>query len=144
MDPQHYKILDMLKPYGKNIEIKELTPLYKTLYIFYLNHPEGVSLKNLGDHREELYRLYGEVSGKSKKVVTAKIDNLSISHRNLFSQNKNIINTKIKMTIGEPLSSFYLIDGAPRDPFRINLPQELIHLPEELKGYPSKDYDIRK
>jgi hypothetical protein len=128
---------------GKNVEIKELTPLYKALYIFYLNHPEGVALKNLSDHRKELCQLYKEISGKKTTKVNSIIDKLSKSQVNLFSQNKNIINTKIKMTLGEPLSSFYLIGGAPREPFKINLSQDLVDIPDTLKVSTNKAFDIR-
>lgn len=140
-DKKNYRIcIELL---GKNVEIRELTPLYKALYVFYLNHPEGVALKFLSDHREELCQLYKEISGKKMTEVKSIIDKLSKSQKNLFSQNKNIINTKIKNTLGEPLSSFYLIDGAPREPFKINLSQDLVNMPDTLKAFIHRAFDIR-
>lgn len=140
-DKKDYRICVELL--GKKVEIKELTPLYKALYVFYLKHPEGVALKFLSDFNDELCLLYKEISGKRMTEVKSIIHKLSKSQKNLFSQNKNMINTKIKMTLGEPLSSFYLIDGAPREPFKINISQDLVELPDTLKFTSNKPFDIR-
>ena len=36
----------------------ELTPVHKAVYLFFLHHPEGIELKRLSEHRQELLELY--------------------------------------------------------------------------------------
>lgn len=64
----HGKIF--LPDYG-NKEIR-LTPLEKTLYLFFLNHPEGMMLHDLVNHREELKNIYSRIS---TSVLLAEIRN---------------------------------------------------------------------
>lgn len=40
----------------------ELSPVHKAVYLLYLNHPEGIEFKRLGDYRSELLHLYKETS----------------------------------------------------------------------------------
>lgn len=58
----------VLADYNKEVT---LTPVHKALYILFLNHDEGIEFKDLGDHREELCRLYKMVA---PMIDTAKID----------------------------------------------------------------------
>lgn len=58
----------ILADYNKEVT---LTPVHKALYILFLNHDEGIEFKDLGDHREELRRLYKKVA---PMIDTAKID----------------------------------------------------------------------
>lgn len=58
----------ILADYNKEVT---LTPVHKALYILFLNHDEGIEFKDLGDHREELSRLYKMVA---PMIDTAKID----------------------------------------------------------------------
>lgn len=46
--------------YG-NLEFP-LNPKERTVYLFFLNHPEGVRLVDLQDHKEELWELYKSIS----------------------------------------------------------------------------------
>ena len=42
----------------------ELSPINKALYIFFLNHREGIEFKSLSDYREELMALYRKVGNR--------------------------------------------------------------------------------
>lgn len=43
----------------------KLRPMEKTLFFFYLRHPEGVAFKDLIDYRSEIYRIYGHLTNQS-------------------------------------------------------------------------------
>lgn len=71
---KHYKIL--LVDY--DMEIK-MGPLPKTVFLFYLRHPEGVRFSCLQDHVDELRRIYERVSvnddpRKMEESINALID----------------------------------------------------------------------
>jgi hypothetical protein len=94
-----------------DLELK-LNPKEKTIYLFFLNHPEGVHLSYLTDYQDELLELYNR--------FTAQIDHHEIerSLQRLIDPLDNDINVvlsrikrKLKDAVGEELLSFYHIDG---------------------------------
>lgn len=112
-----------------NHELK-LTPLYKTLYVFYLNHLQGVKLNELSDHREELMWWYGKFSiSSSRKAMEASISALVDSVGSSFSEKKSHLNREIEKSLGVELSKYYKIEGARGEAFKINLSAELVMLP---------------
>jgi hypothetical protein len=75
-------------PLYPQISIK-LEPLPKSLYILFLQHPEGIILKDIQEYEEELKKIYCTISGRKNpsvinrvfKSVTNPLDNQL--HRNL-------------------------------------------------------------
>lgn len=121
----------ILLPNLNYIEIR-LNPLFKTLYVFYLKHNEGVKLNELNDFREELLLLYKRFSTltieESNVVLESRIDDLINPYGGSFSQKKYKINRIISELLGEPLAKFYRIEGIPGEPFKINISQNLIDI----------------
>lgn len=108
----------------KGLEFR-LTPLFKTLYIFYLKHKDGVRLNELVDYREELCKLYQRLSDKTTRKSREKsINALVDATGNSFSQKKSKINRTITELLGEPLARHYRIVGGRGEAFRIDLPRE--------------------
>ena len=55
----------------------ELSPINKALYIFFLNHEEGIEFKCLSDYRDELTELYRTVGNRvSDAIIRESIDRL--------------------------------------------------------------------
>lgn len=76
---RQFKIL--LVDYDKEIK---MGPLPKTVFLFYLRHPEGVKFSYLQDHVNELLRIYGHVSvnddlEKMRESIASLTDPLSNS-----------------------------------------------------------------
>ena len=118
----------IILPTLNNLEIR-LNPLFKTVYIFYLKHPEGVRLKDLSSFKTELLDIYGRLSSADdNQVIKAKISDLISPLSSSFSQKKSKINKIITDLLGDSLAQFYRIEGQPATPFRINLPSELIQI----------------
>ena len=64
----------LLPRYEKEVE---LSPINKALYIFFLNHEEGIEVKCLSDYREELTELYRMVGNRvSDEIIYESIDRL--------------------------------------------------------------------
>lgn len=124
---------NIILPDLDNLEIR-LTPLIKTLYIFYLRHTEGVALADLIDYKEELLSIYRELTGRvDDDKIKKSIHNLVNAHGNSFSEKKSTINRVINQLLDEPLAKFYRIEGKPGEAFKINLPEKLIDIQTNIK-----------
>ncbi len=111
-----------------NLELK-LYPLDKVLYVFYLNHLEGIRLNELSDHKQELLALYRKFSNAdSDDAIKLKIDDLINPFSGSFSQKKSRINKTINNLLGPNLARYYCIAGEPGERFKINLPADLINI----------------
>ena len=111
-----------------NLELK-LYPLDKVLYVFYLNHLEGVRLNELNDHQQEMLSLYRKFSNAGcDDAIKLKIKDLIDPFSGSFSQKKSRINRKINDLLGPNLAKYYSIAGEPGERFKINLPADLISL----------------
>ncbi len=96
-----------------NLELK-LNPLEKTLYLFFLNHPEGVHLNDLGDpeNKREIKSSYENLSVLlDEERITQSIEQLTNPLENSASEKISRINRKIKRAVGDELAIPYLISG---------------------------------
>ena len=138
-----YKI--MLSDYGKEVK---MTPLQKTLYIFYLRHPEGVAFKMLSAYYDELLAIYKVLSNRED------LEKQQHSIRRLVDATDNAINEKcsrIKEAFLKVVDDFiaqnyyiclkkeqYKDEGITYTNLlkRIILPRDLIVYPEEIRNIP--------
>ena len=138
-----YKI--MLSDYGKEVK---MTPLQKTLYIFYLRHPEGVAFKMLSAYYDELLDIYKVLSNREN------LQKQQHSIRRLVDATDNAINEKcsrIKEAFLKVVDDFiaqnyyiclkketYKEDSTIYTNLlkRITLPRELVLYPEEILNIP--------
>lgn len=119
----------------------ELSPINKALYIFFLNHREGIEFKCLSDYREELMALYRKVGNRvSEDIIRESIDRLV----NPLDNSINEKCARIKSAFAKCMDSYQLsyyaiskhsvrqVEGSPRiwyDRRRtITLPRELVQM----------------
>jgi hypothetical protein len=109
-----------------NIEIK-LRPLEKTLYFFYLDHPEGVGLSFLRGKREEMYEIYGKISSLgSLDEMKGRIDDMvDVTKSSAFEKISKIKAAFVK-AIGEELAKSYYIQGGNGEVKRVELDRGLV------------------
>lgn len=121
----------ILLPELNNLEIR-LSPLFKTLYIFYLTREKGVRLNELSDFKADLLDIYRKLSNlavdDTNSILEARIDDLINPFGESFSQKKSKINKIITDLLGESLAKYYIIDGAKGEPFKINIDKHLIDI----------------
>lgn len=118
-----------LPDYG-NIEIR-LTPLEKTLYLFFLNHPEGVMLHSLVDHRKELRQLYGRFTNSGMLTeVHSRIEELVSVINNGVSEKISKIKAAFVKALGKDLADFYIIKGPNGHAKRVELNHQLLFIVE--------------
>jgi len=116
----------LLLPDLGNTELK-LNPKEKTLYLFFLNHPEGVRLNHLCDHQRELEQLYSRFvrSGESNTVreaIERLVDVIDPNQHQVLSR----IKSKIIRAVGSKMAPLYLISGERDEPKKINLDREFV------------------
>lgn len=104
-----------------------LTPLEKTILIFFLRNPEGIRLAELDDYETEIFTIYQHLKANADPLNIRKlVDNIDGN----FSYNKSRLNRKLRDQIGEPLANFYVINGLPGERFSVAVPRELISMPK--------------
>jgi hypothetical protein len=109
-----------------NLEVK-LRPLEKALYFLFLQHPEGLFLSNLCDHRDQLYTLYEQVSNSGTlEEMHQKIDNMTNVLSNSASEKISRIKNEFESLIGDELAAHYYIRGEVGQVKKIQLPGSLI------------------
>lgn len=113
-----------------NLEVK-LTPLEKTLFLLFLNHPEGIRLVELSDFRPELKRIYsGLYNGSEPGLVDSNIVSLSDPLSNSASEKLSKIKSKFINALGGDLASFYFPSGQNTQPRKIELERVLVEFCE--------------
>lgn len=109
-----------------NMEI-EMTPLPKTLFLFMLKYPNGVMLKELYKHKQELLYIYGRISNRSD------LDQMQNSINDMTNATSNSVNEKCSRIkeafvtkMDERIASAYFITGDRQEPKRITLDRSLV------------------
>lgn len=109
-----------------NLELKP-GPRELAVYIFFMNHPEGVIFKQIDAHREEISFLYRQISktdieSKIINTIEAMADHTNNTMQELVSK----INEAIKDTIGAEAAKDYIIQGKKGEKFNIQLDRKLL------------------
>lgn len=100
----------ILPNYG-NKEVM-LSPIHKSLYMLFLNHPEGIEFKNLIDYREELLAIYNEVGnrvGPDKMVET--VNRLTNPLDNAINEKCSRIKAAFSDLMDEYQADYYIINS---------------------------------
>ena len=102
--------------------------LSRTLYLFYLNHPEGVAFKDLVDHEKEMLDIYMRISGRGdadriRETVAALVSPLGGSTRNpLVSR----IKKAFRDVVDDRIARNYYIRGERSEKRSISLDRSLV------------------
>jgi hypothetical protein len=100
-----------------------LEPLMKTLYVFYLKHPEGIKRTDIMDHTEELQSIYSQITQKSDlDKVKQSIASLTDISGKSFDEKISKIKKQLIDLLGEKLAKSYFIAKSETEEYRISLP----------------------
>lgn len=123
----------LLTDYDKEVQ---MLPIDKVVYIFYLRHPEGVSIKCLADHKEELMALYARVLGKEKLTdkQKASVELLCNPLDNSINEKLSRIRKSFCAVVHESVASHYVVQGMRGEERYIKIDEELIVADEWMKS----------
>lgn len=104
-----------------------MTPLVKTLYFFYLRHPEGISRYQLPDYQEELTQLYHFCKYlRVPKSHSGRLDLLWDRWDNSFNEKCAIIKSRFNKYLAPLEAINFYISGEKRKPKTIAIAREKI------------------
>ena len=109
-----------------DIEIA-LAPLLKVVYFLFLNHPNGIIIKEREEYLKELQAIYGKLSTSSDVVkINESVKELVDLNSNSFHEKISKINKTFKDELGDKIAPYYQIMGSAGQPYKINLASDLI------------------
>ena len=125
---RQYDIL--LVDYDKEVK---MGPLPKTIFLFYLRHPEGVMFSHLMEHRSELLNIYSHVCkndnpGKMLDSINRLIDPFD----NSINEKCAAVKKAFMMQIEDSIARNYYITGAQGEKKGISLDRRLVEWKCEL------------
>ncbi len=122
--------LKVILPAYNELELR-FSPLLRTIYILFLNHPEGIVFKQIADYRREIENIYLLIKpGGKDALMKLSIDELCDPMSGSLLQKISKINRIVKSTVVNPeLSEHYIIGGLRGQPYHISLESSQITLP---------------
>ena len=107
-------------------EVK-MEPLVKSIYILFLNHPEGIKFKCLPDYRRELTEIYSKVRpwGLSDRAIRS-IEDVTNPVLNSINEKCARIRKTFTTILDGSIAEHYYIKGVRGKAKRIDIPPELI------------------
>lgn len=123
----NYRII--LTDYDKEIVMRQLP---KTLFLFFLKHPEGCRLKELVDHRDELLAIYRKLTNLDDQVqMESSIDSLVDPLSNSFSEKCAAVKSAFLEELPERVANHYYIQGPQGGVKGISLDRTLVEWESE-------------
>lgn len=127
--------MHIIVPEKSCMEIKMPT-LARSLYIFYLLHPEGVAFKHLGDYRKQIFGIYRMASNRfDERKLTLTINRLVNPLDNKVNECASRIKDAFVRVFGEKTAEMYYLTnvGSSGD----NVTRKGVKLPHELRILPA-------
>ena len=118
------RITRTLRIYIGEQELK-LRPMAKSVLLLFLYHPEGIALKSIADHREELSRIYRRVCrSDSPEAIEQRMHKMLDYFNNELNVNIARVNRAISPLVDD--NNAYYIEGQPGQPKRIALERKWV------------------
>lgn len=109
-----------------NAELK-MRPLVRSVFILFLRHPEGIVLKRLSAHREELEDIYSIATRRGDPAsVTRSIDRLVSVFDNNINVSRTMLKNTLKQFFTDEVLPNYTINGRAGEPMAIPLDRTLV------------------
>ena len=119
---KHYKIL--LVDYDKEIK---MGPLPKTVFLFFLRHPEGVMFSHLQDYKQELKEIYGRVcTNDDLEKMEQSISRLTDPFDNSICEKCAAVKKAFVMNVSDTVAKNYYVNGSQGEKKSISLDRNLV------------------
>lgn len=109
-----------------NVEIR-MGPLPKTIFLFYLRHPEGVMIPYLQNYKDELREIYGRVcNNDDPQKMEESINRLINPFDNSICEKCAAIKRSFVLKISDTVAINYYVHGPQGEKKRISLDRSLV------------------
>lgn len=123
-----YKLI--LSEYKKEID---LNPIEKTVYIFFLQHLDGIRLKEISDYKREIKHIYFHVATRDDlEKMNKTVDDIVDPLKNRLNEAMSKLNSKICKELAPKIADIYRIKGKRGGLYRIHLDKSKIHISNRL------------
>ena len=104
-----------------------MEPLVKSVFLLFLNHPEGILFKHLPDYREELTSIYVKLKplGLSDRTIRS-IEDVTNPLLNSINEKCARIRGAFVGQFDDHMARHYYVDGLRGEVKKISLPRELV------------------
>lgn len=120
----------LLTDFNKEIE---LTPLQKTVFVFFLLHEEGILFKDLPKYKKELMDIYSKISNRtSLESIQKSVNDLANPYSNSMSEKCSRIREAFMKSLDKRLAKHYCISGDRNGLKRISLDRSLVEFEEGI------------
>ena len=105
----------------------QLEPLVKSLYLLFLQHPEGIIFKDLPDYRQELAEIYNKVRpwGLTDRALRS-IEDVTNPMLNSINEKCAKIKKVFVAMLDSSIADQYYIKGSRGEAKKIALPRDLV------------------
>jgi hypothetical protein len=111
-----------------NLEVP-LGTMEKTVFHFFLNHPNGIAFSSLPDHKDELIRLYRHYSDTpSEATIIARVEEHCQNLNDRMSTVISRIRKKIEAAAPIEIAGQYVIGGEPGSKRKILIDRSLVSI----------------
>ena len=125
---KQYKVL--LVDYDKEIK---MGPLPKTVFLFFLRHPEGVMFSHLQDYKQELKEIYSRVcTNDDLEKMEQSISRLTDPFDNSICEKCAAVKKAFVMNVSDTVAKNYYINGLQGEKKSISLDRNLVEWECEL------------
>lgn len=109
-----------------NMEIK-MGKLPKTVFLFYLRHPDGIAFSDLENYYDELLHIYESITGREdEQGIRNSILDLTLPETNSINEKCSRIRQAFVSKIDDDLARNYYITGERGGIRKISLPREMV------------------
>ena len=120
----------ILKEFKREID---LTPLQKTVFIFFLLKQDGIMFKDLPKYKADLMNIYSKISNRtSMDTIKKSVADLANPYSNSMSEKCSRIREAFMKCMDERLANYYCINGARNNPKRIELDRSLVEFEDTI------------
>ena len=109
-----------------DMEVK-MGPLPKTVFLFFLKHPEGLRFVDLPDYRQEIYDIYSRLAvSDDLEKIKRSVDLLTDPFDNSINEKCTMIKYAFQKVVKDEIASNYYISGRQGHVMRIPLDRTLV------------------
>lgn len=110
-----------------------LSPLVKTVFIFFLKHPEGIAFKELPSFEGEMYKIYSRITGRTNLgAIRKSISRLTDIEDNSIHEKCSRLKERLALYFNEKTLDYYIVKGRYGGGRGISLGREYVFWEESI------------